>query len=539
MSPNIAWTILVGIFPLFVIYLWKIVTYYRTKQYAHLPQLPPSLVWGHLATVGKIRNNHRPNVHVDELFQDMHDQLGNPPLFIADFRPITYVMCIVCNHEVAEQISKSSKLFQYSTPKSPTIRWFQDLFGASSILVAENEEWKCLRKRFNPGFSHKHLMSLMPCILDKTQLFLERLDHYATTGEEFSLDDLCTNLTFDIIGAVTMDTNMDAQLEEEYQGELVRLYRELGYSYRHNNGRWKLLLPFQRRAMGRRLDRLLKAIITEKFEEGSNPDKLSRSVLALSLAEHPKLTPEILTQTCDQLKTFLFAGHDTTSIVLQWSFYQLSRTPRVLRLVCLELDEIFGTDSSPSVVRGNILERGEELLQKLTYTSAVIKEILRLFPPAATARSSPPNTGMTVQLPNGEGLCLDGTILYTCHSIIQRDKSVYGDESNEFIPERWLGGVKDSAPIPPSAWRPFERGPRNCIGQELANIEALVILACAVRRYDWEKVGLGAFKCDDSGAPIMKANGQYDVHSELYSTLEITAKPVDGTKMRVRFAPTV
>ena len=43
-------------------------------------------------------------------------------------------------------------------------------------------------------------MSLMPCILDKTQLFLERLDHYATTREEFSLDDLCTNLTFDIIG---------------------------------------------------------------------------------------------------------------------------------------------------------------------------------------------------------------------------------------------------------------------------------------------------------------------------------------------------
>ncbi|OQD84841.1 hypothetical protein PENANT_c011G06612 [Penicillium antarcticum] len=471
---------------------------------------------------------------LDELFKDMHDQLGNPPLFIADFRPITHVMCIICNHEVAEQISKSSKLFQYSTPKSPTIRWFQDLFGANSILVAENEEWKGLRKQFNPGFSHKHLMSLMPCILDKTQLFLERLDRFCTTGEEFSFDDLCTNLTFDIIGAVTMDTNMGAQLGEEKQGELVRVYRELGYSYRPNNGRWKILLSFQRRALGRRLDRLIKAIITEKFEEGFNPEKSSRSVLALGLAEHPKLTSEILSQTCDQLKTFLFAGHDTTSIVLQWSFYQLSRTPRVLRLVCLELDEVFGTDSSPSVVRAKILERGEELLQKLTYTSAVIKEILRLFPPAATARSSPANTGMVVQLPNGEELNLDGTILYVCHNIIQRDKTVYGDDSNEFVPERWLGA--NNAPIPPSAWRPFERGPRNCIGQELANIEALVILACAVRRYDWEKVGLGAFKCDDSGAPIMKANGQYDVHSELYSTLEITAKPVDGSKMRVKFA---
>jgi cytochrome P450 len=314
-----------------------------------------------------------------------------------------------------------------------------------------------------------------------------------------------------------MDLDMDAQLAQEKQSELVRLYRDLGYSYRPNNGRWKILLPFQRRAMGRRLDRVIKAIIKDKFDEGSNPEKSSRSVLALGLAEHPKLTPEILNQTCDQLKSFLFAGHDTTSILLQWSFYQLSRTPRVLRLVCLELDEIFGPDSSPSVVRSKILERGEEILQRLIYTSAVIKEILRLFPPAATARSPPANSGMNVQLSNGEELCLDGTIIYVCHSIIQRDKSVYGDNSNEFIPERWLGGGKDNAPIPPSAWRPFERGPRNCIGQELANIEALVILASAVRRYDWEKVGLGAFKCDDSGAPIIKSNGQYDVDSELYS----------------------
>ncbi|KAJ5747086.1 uncharacterized protein N7511_008782, partial [Penicillium nucicola] len=536
MSHYTALTVLLGIVPLVVIYLWKTVTYYRTKQYAHLPQLPPSLVWGHLAAIGKLKNTHRLNDHVDELFKDMHDQLGNPPLFIADFRPITHVMCVICNHEVAEQVSKSSKLFQYSTPKSPTIRWFQDLFGANSILVAENEEWKGLRKQFNPGFSHKHLMSLMPCILDKTQLFLERLDHLATTGEEFSLDDLCTNLTFDIIGAVTMDTNMDAQLGEEKQGELVRLYRELGYSYRPDNGRWKILLAFQRRSLGRRVDSLIQAIIKEKFEEESNPEKSSRSVLALGLAEHPKLTPEILNQTCDQLKTFLFAGHDTTSIVLQWSFYQLSRTPRVLRLVCLELNEVFGADSSTSAVRAKILERGEELLQKLTYTSAVIKEILRLFPPAATARSSPANSGMVVQLPNGEELNLDGTIIYHCHSIIQRDKSVYGDDRNDFIPERWLRDAKDNAPIPPSAWRPFERGPRNCIGQELANIEALVILACAVRRYDWKKVGLGAFKYDDSGAPIMKENGQHDVHSELYSTLEITAKIVDGMKMRVKLA---
>jgi hypothetical protein len=55
------------------------------------------------------------------------------------------------------------------------------------------------------------------------------------------------------------------------------------------------------------------------------------------------------------------------------------------------------------------------------------------------------------------------------------------------------GGDKkqEGKQIPPSAWRPFERGPRNCIGQELANIEARVILACVVRKYAFEKVGAG------------------------------------------------
>jgi cytochrome P450 len=62
------------------------------------------------------------------------------------------------------------------------------------------EEWKALRRRFNPGFAPQHLMTLLPCILDKTWYFLEHLDGYARTGEAFCLDEFCTNLTFDIIG---------------------------------------------------------------------------------------------------------------------------------------------------------------------------------------------------------------------------------------------------------------------------------------------------------------------------------------------------
>ncbi|OQE03106.1 hypothetical protein PENVUL_c035G07075 [Penicillium vulpinum] len=463
----------------------------------------------------------------------MYNRLDKPALFIVDLRPMRPPMCVICNHDVAEQISKSSNLFPYSLPKSDITRRYTDMMGPLSIVLAQNEEWKSFRKQFNPGFAHKHLISLMPCILEKTQIFLTKLDRYASTGEEFRLDVLCTNLTFDIIGAVTMDIDLNAQLGEENQSEIIPLFRKLGSTYRYSNSGWKYLRPLQRNLISRQLNARIKERIKEKFEEQSASPKPSRSVLALSLVDTHELTPEVLDRTCDQLKTFLFAGHDTTSILLQWTFYELSRTPHVLRLVCMELDDIFGPYSNPIQVRDQILEHGENVLQRMTYTSAVIKEILRLYPPAGTSRFSAPNTGFNVRLPDGQDMCLDGLVLYHCESIIQRDQAVYGDKSDQFIPERWL---ETGSTIPASAWRAFERGPRNCIGQELANIEALVIFACATRRYDWEKVGLGSTKRDASGAPIEKENGQYEVQSELYNTLEITAKPVDGMRMRVKIA---
>ncbi|KAF4760690.1 hypothetical protein HAV15_005318 [Penicillium sp. str.  len=427
----------------------------------------------------------------------MYHGLGKPALFLVDLRPVSHPMCVICDHDAAEQISKSSKLFQYSAPKSHISRSYSDMMGPLSIVLAENEEWKSLRKQ------------------KKTQLFLMKLDHYASTNEDFPLDELCTNLTFDIIGAVTMDIDLHAQLGEENQSAIVRLFRKLGSTYRSGHGGWKLLLPLQRKLISRQLGAHIKEHIKEKFEGQSTSHNPSRSVLALSLVETHELTPEYLA-TMDILRTSSDSAH-------------------VLRRVCLELDEIFGTDSHPTHIRAQILEHGEIVLQRMIYTSAVIKEILRLYPPAATARFSNPNTGLSVRLPDGQDMCLDGLMLYNCQSIIQRDQAVYGDKSDQFIPQRWL---ETGSIIPASAWRPFERGPRNCIGQELANIEALVILACATRRYDWEKVGLGSIKRDDSGAPIEKENGQYEVQSELYNTLEITSKPVDGMRMRVKIART-
>jgi cytochrome P450 len=86
------------------------------------------------------------------------------------------------------------------------------------------------------------------------------------------------------------------------------------------------------------------------------------------------------------------------------------------------------------------------------------------------------------------------------------------------VPERWLTktAAASGSFIPPGAWRPFERGPRNCIGQELVNIEARIILVLALSRYEFEKVGLGQIARDSMGNRVLDSTGQYQVESELF-----------------------
>lgn len=251
--------------------------------------------------------------------------------------------------------------------------------------------------------------------------------------------------------------------------------------------------------------------------EGASADTL-RTILSLSLQEIESLTPQIMEETCDQLKTFLFAGHDTTSTTIIWSIYELFRTPHALKAVRDELDTLFGPGigvrGSASVQEKILAPDGGEILQRMTYISAVIKEVLRLHPPVGSVRISKPETGFVVSTPQGE-YNLDGNWIYLNHSIIHRDRAVFGETADDFVPERWL--QSEGAVCPPSAWRPFERGPRSCIGMELANIEARIIISMLVRRYEFIKVGLGQLELDVGGQPVIDGKGRLKVRSELYS----------------------
>ncbi|KAI1761336.1 cytochrome P450 [Hypoxylon sp. FL1150] len=173
---------------------------------------------------------------------------------------------------------------------------------------------------------------------------------------------------------------------------------------------------------------LLRVVVRRKHtelreKEGETPNNAGPS---LGLEDITTLTSSVVDETCGQLRTFLFAGRDTTTILLSWVIYELSRTPHALRAVRAELDSLLSLDASPGAVQAQLLER-PDLVQQMPYISAVINQGLRLHPPGCTARKVPAGSGFTVRLPNGQQECLGSLHMYACQSIIHRDPNGFGD----------------------------------------------------------------------------------------------------------------
>ncbi len=208
---------------------------------------------------------------LDYILSDIMRELGNPPIFMLDLWPASFPFCIITNHEDSRADHQSIEAIPWSTPKTPVAELLY-LAGPHSIISLQGEEWKSLRKRFNPGFAPSHSHDFLPIILDKTWFFLNNIDSYARTGEEFSLGRLTANLTFDIIGAVSMETDFHAQhLDRARQSDFILMYRALLKSYTNDEGllpRW--IRPWQewkRYRLSAKINSLIRARIQAKYAE--------------------------------------------------------------------------------------------------------------------------------------------------------------------------------------------------------------------------------------------------------------------------------
>jgi hypothetical protein len=183
------------------------------------------------------------------------------------------------------------------------------------------------------------------------------------------------------------------------------------------------------------------------------------------------------------LKMFLFAGHETTASTLCFVYNMLYNRPEALAKIRAEHDAVLGSDLSRTA---QVLADNPQLLNSLPYTSAVLKETLRLFPAGGTARDGQPNFFLR-HPKTGKQYPTEGWFLFGNSVSFQRSPEFW-PRASEFLPERWLAkeGEELYVSLKRGAWRPFELGPRNCIGQEVVQVEIRAILALTLRDFDIE-----------------------------------------------------
>jgi cytochrome P450 len=238
------------------------------------------------------------------------------------------------------------------------------------------------------------------------------------------------------------------------------------------------------------MNNFLSKVLDERYMELSTESESSdtgKSVVDLLIADYiskhkdkafATLDTAFTTWAIPQLRIMFFVGHDSSAATICYIFYLLSQNPSAMEKVRAEHDELFGTDISAAP---NLMRIQPHTLNKLPYTTAVIKEVLRLFPPASGFRLGRP--GADIHGDSGTRYPTDNTRIWVLHSVLHRNPRYWKDPS-AFIPERFLVGPEDPLYPVKGAYRPFEHGPRDCIGQALAMSVLKTSVVILARAFD-------------------------------------------------------
>ncbi|MCJ1437488.1 hypothetical protein MMC27_006875 [Xylographa pallens] len=527
--------LVLGIAVTFFIKLYKARMIFVELQRQGLSMPPHSFLFGHLKVVNdllqRLPDDCHPHYYLEALRQD-YPNLSDP-LYI-DLWPFGEPMLLVGTPNVASQFTQ-----EHSLPKLEGLRLYvQPVAGDKNLLTMEGKEWKTWRGIYNPGFAAGHLMTLVPGIVEDALGFSATLKKYANLAGMFKLEELAARVTVDIIGRVVLDTKMNAQhSENDFVSGLRSQLKWLPIGNEINPWKkWNPIRPFVLRYNTRRMDRWLSKALDERFtlrQSLGEAAMLKRSKPIIDLALDTYLLGEGLdeksvrpmddtfkTMSMNQIKLFLFAGHDTTSSTLCYIYYLLQKNPKTQQKLFAELDDVFGTDLTKTA---GLITEHPHVLNKLPYTVAVIKETLRLFAPASSVRVGEPGFFLNV---DGVQYPTEGVAVWSVARASHHNQSFW-PEVEAFMPERWL--VPEGDPLYPvkGAFRPFEFGPRNCIGQEVVMLESRIIVALTVREFIVEPCYAEFDK--RMGRVSKTVNGE-----RAYQVLTGSAKPVDGMPCRVR-----
>src|SRR5438552_7524813 len=333
-------------------------------------------------------------------------------------------------------------------------RWF---FG-EGLLTNEGESWLRQRRLSQPAFHRDRIASYARIM---TGYASQMLDSWKQ-DETLDIHQEMMQLTLRIV--VRALFNVEAE-------QIGAISTALNVMMRNSTGIRLLLPPAARylptpamiefRRAVRQLDKTVYAIIRAHRQNQSDTGDLLSMLMQARDEDGSRMSDK---QLRDEVMTFLLAGHETTALSLSWAWYLLSENPEAENKLHHELARVLD-GKNPSF----------EDLPRLCYTEAVVKESMRLYPPAwSLARTAAEDFEI------GGYLVPAGSNVVMSQWIMHRDPRFF-PSPEQFDPGRWF--EEHTQRLPRFAYFPFGGGPRSCVGASFAMMEATLLLAAIAQRF--------------------------------------------------------
>ena len=332
----------------------------------------------------------------------------------------------------------------------------QDVFG-NGLLLNHGDSWKYHRRLMQSAFNRDRYAAYAERIVAETNLMLENWRSPETRDVHWEMSCLT---------AKTIVRAMFGVDATETAPEIVRAVDKIMRQYAHQPETFYLLptwLPTKENRQANRAKQKLKEIvysIVEQRRRQTEDDVLSTMLNARDEAGNRLSGKELR----DEVMTLLLAGYDTTANALTWTLMLLAQNPEVETKLVAEVESVLA-GRSPAI----------DDLPQLPYTEMVIKESMRLYPPAWILSRE-----LICDCQIGGYDFSRGTVVCFSQWAIHRSARFFPDPER-FAPDRWANNLEQR--LPRCAYFPFGAGARICLGKAFSMMETTLILAIVVQRF--------------------------------------------------------
>ncbi|MGE1163094.1 cytochrome P450 [Peribacillus simplex] len=363
---------------------------------------------------------------------------------------------LVSNPDLIKQILVTK---QKSFVKSKDLKALKPLIG-EGLLTSEKDFHMRQRRLIQPSFKKNHISHYAKDMIDITMAYISTWEH---NDERIITKDM-----MDITLGIVSKTMFSIEFTDgsEIVGKSLNTVLKAAVKRMRSIFRLPLWVPTKinreyKKAI-KSLDKVIYEIIEKrKTDTVKHEDMLGILMDARDAEDGLGMTNHHLR---DELMTIFLAGHETTANALSWALYALSLNPEIQSKLFCEVDSIIGR-RTPS----------PDDFMKLPYTQNIIQETLRMYPPSFMI-----SRDVEEDVVIGGYHFKKGDMIIISSYVMQHDPK-YFEQPDSFIPERFENNFLKNLPM--FAYLPFGGGPRVCIGNHFAMMEAVLVLACISQRY--------------------------------------------------------